>query len=47
MNRNLRERIEKERLREQCSELAEVLPLNRIVHSRDVKRRVVKPRKTP
>ena len=39
MNRHLKERIEKDRLHEQCSEVAELVPANRIIHSRDVKRR--------
>jgi hypothetical protein len=39
MNRALKERLAARSLQEQCSELAEVLPLNRMLHSRDVKRR--------
>ena len=41
MNRALKERLAARSLQEQCRELAGVLPLNRMIHSRDVIRRQV------
>lgn len=39
MTRATKEQIAKLALQEQCNELADVLPMNRMIHSRDVKRR--------
>jgi hypothetical protein len=41
MNRALKERLAARSLQEQCSELAGVLPLYRMIHTRDVVRRQV------
>ncbi len=39
MNRNLREKLAARSVQEQCTEAADILPSNRILKSRDVKRR--------
>lgn len=39
MNRARKEQVERLRLQEQCSEADAPLPLNRILHTRDLKKR--------